>query len=599
MLGTLTPCHRDPYHGYWPKDIYALNENFGTEEDLLSLSDAIHARGMYLMLDIVANHMASPGPFNATDWSSFNPFNSSSYFHAPCFPDYDTPNVTSIQVCMTGDNKVTLADLRTETTTVRQIFGDWIKTTVDKYQVDGLRLDSAKHIESTFWADFLAKAGVFAMAEWLDGDPAAYPAILDTLPGAMNYPYYYWIRRCLGGENDLTELIIGMRKMRGTMKTSTLGTILDNNDQPRWGTITGDMSLTKNAMAFSFLADGFPVVYYGTEQHFSGSFYEPSNRQNLWSSGYKTDTELYRWMRKMNRIRALVIAEDPAFIPYQAEPIYMGNTTTVMVGGSSSSSTATGNGTASGNGTAAANSTTSLITSMAVKKSDVVSMITNLGMGGARSHVTLDASATLYVADKEYVDLISCERFTTASNGSLTFEMGEFPRVFFPAAKVDGRAAQAGDEDTCGAHYVADARPAPSCLVKFNLTATSYQGQNIELLGNVPPLGNGDYHQAISLDSSAYPVWTATVELPPGQEVSFQYLRIDSNSLLEWDGGSKGDAVYTYTVPASCRNREVALVPSNTWSASNAIVLKPRLVRRRYGRYESTFTDYRISPGRG
>lgn len=44
------------YHGYWAQDIYSVNPNFGTEDDLVALSAAVHARGMYLMVDIVTNH---------------------------------------------------------------------------------------------------------------------------------------------------------------------------------------------------------------------------------------------------------------------------------------------------------------------------------------------------------------------------------------------------------------------------------------------------------------------------------------------------------------------------------------------------------------
>ena len=34
------------YHGYWAKDIFQLNANFGTVDDLKDLSDELHARGM-------------------------------------------------------------------------------------------------------------------------------------------------------------------------------------------------------------------------------------------------------------------------------------------------------------------------------------------------------------------------------------------------------------------------------------------------------------------------------------------------------------------------------------------------------------------------
>lgn len=552
-------CTRVAYHGYWPQDIYALNENFGTEEDLISLSDAIHARGMYLMLDVVPNHMASPGPFNATDWSSLTPFNSSSYFHSPCWPDYD--NKTSAHTCMSGDTEgiVTLADLKTENDTVRQIFGSWIKDTVEKYQVDGLRLDSAKAIEPAFWTDFLIDAGVFAMAEYFDGDPKVFPSLLDSVPGAMNYPVFFWIQRAFGSANDdLTELATGMRTMKSTMKTRTLGMFLDNNDQKRWAGISPDMARTKNAMAFAYLMDGFPVVYYGTEQHFSGVA-EPSNRQNLWSSEFRTDAELYHWIRKLNRIRTLIMAADPAYISYQADAI------SIVSSSSSNNNT----------------NMTAPVKTMGVKKSDLVSVLTNVGLGGARSNITLDASATLYIADTEYVDLISCKRFKTSSNGQLSFEMAELPRIFFPAAKVD---SQADDEDTCGSNYVQsdESTQSSSCLVSFNVTVSTNLGEAAEMIGDLPQLGNGDVHQAIALDAVSYPVWTVTVELPAGEEISYQFLKINSEGEVSWDGGAKGSMVYSHKVPSACKSGKISYVPSSNWSDAEPTTLKPRLVRRRY-----------------
>lgn len=49
------------YHGYWAQNIYEVNSNFGDKASLKALSDALHARGMYLMVDVVANHMAYNG----------------------------------------------------------------------------------------------------------------------------------------------------------------------------------------------------------------------------------------------------------------------------------------------------------------------------------------------------------------------------------------------------------------------------------------------------------------------------------------------------------------------------------------------------------
>lgn len=159
------------------------------------------------------------------------------------------------------------------------------------------------------------------------------------------------------------------------------------------------MALSKNALAFTMLMDGMPIIYYGHEQHFSG-YWEPSNRQPLWTSGYDTRAPLYQYTAKLNKIRSHIIANDASFVPFQADPVY--NTTNILV----------------------------------MKKGDVVSVLTSVGLGGATSEFRLPASATQYVADSKYVDLISCETFTAFSNGTLAFQMGEDPRVFFPASKL-------------------------------------------------------------------------------------------------------------------------------------------------------------------
>ncbi len=65
----------EAYHGYWAQDIYTINSNFGTAADLKALSAALHARGMYLMVDVVFNHMGYLGCGNCVDYSVFTPFN--------------------------------------------------------------------------------------------------------------------------------------------------------------------------------------------------------------------------------------------------------------------------------------------------------------------------------------------------------------------------------------------------------------------------------------------------------------------------------------------------------------------------------------------
>jgi len=75
-----------------------------------------------------------------------------SYFHPFCLVDYD--NSTSILVCWEGDNTVSLPDLRTENSTVLNMFNTWITQLVQEYSIDGLRLDSAQEVDMAFFPPF-------------------------------------------------------------------------------------------------------------------------------------------------------------------------------------------------------------------------------------------------------------------------------------------------------------------------------------------------------------------------------------------------------------------------------------------------------------
>lgn len=160
-------------HGvrYWTKDFDTLNPHFGTADDLHALSDALHKRGMYLMFDIVVNHMAALEPkVNFTNFSP--PFADASAFHKRCFvaESPDTSNQTAVEQCWLGDAKLPLPDLDTENSTVVAKLLDWVHKLVQDYGVDGLRIDTVKHIRKDFWPDFSKAAGVFTLGEVLIND---------------------------------------------------------------------------------------------------------------------------------------------------------------------------------------------------------------------------------------------------------------------------------------------------------------------------------------------------------------------------------------------------------------------------------------------
>lgn len=549
------------YHGYWPRNFYALNHHFGTEEDLIGLSDALHARGMYLMFDIVVNHVFSPGPGNATNYSMFTPFDSSRYFHRPCV--MDNSNETSVEVCQIPDDKATavftLPDIKTDDPVVRSLFQEWIKDTVQKYKVDGLRLDTYKHVERDFWPDFIDAAGVFSVAEYLDGDPANYDS--ELIPskdeGVLNYPTFYWIRRIFQNPQTwMTELVQGVKTMRnGPINTNLLAPFFENHDEQRFASLVGDMALTKNAMAFTLLFDGIPIIYQGQEQHFSGQN-DPFNRERLWTSGYNEDSELYRWIAQLNAVRALVIDTDPTFVSSQADTVWppqapsAGNTTS---GGNSTTSTPT---------TALTNH------HMAIKKGSLITVLTNVGVGGDKLDVVLPRNATRYKPGGVYVDLLSCESFIADRNGAVSFEMGWLPRALYPALDAVSSGLCLLSQDPTHADNA-------QCLVTFNISTTTGFGQNVQILGDIPQLGSNDRHQAVTLGSYFYtsedPLWTLTFELPAGKQFSYQYLKMDGTGTPQWDGGKRSAALHSYTVPANCVDgKAIQIVDKWTGSGSNS-----------------------------
>jgi alpha-amylase len=66
------------------------------------------------------------------DYSVFNPFGSSSYFHDYCLiSNYD--DQTNVEDCWLGDTTVSLPDLKTTASDVRAIWYDWVADLVANY----------------------------------------------------------------------------------------------------------------------------------------------------------------------------------------------------------------------------------------------------------------------------------------------------------------------------------------------------------------------------------------------------------------------------------------------------------------------------------
>jgi alpha-amylase len=114
--------------------------------------------------------------------------------------------------------------------------------------------------------------------------------------------------------------------------TTLLGSFMENHDVARFPSLTSDISLAKNAIAFTILADGIPIIYEGQEQHYTGTGGGgvPYNREAIWLSGYSTTATLYTWIASLNQIRNQAIYKDGSYVTYKAYPVYSDSSTIVM-----------------------------------------------------------------------------------------------------------------------------------------------------------------------------------------------------------------------------------------------------------------------------
>jgi len=289
--------------------------------------------------------------------------------------------------------------------------------------VDGLRIDSAKHVQKEFWPGFKAASGVFTMGEVFTSDAGYTCPYQQYLDSVMNYPMYVSLVSAsaillltfssydslIGAFNSTSGSISGLVNQINIVKSACadstiLGTFSENHDNPRFPCHTSDLSLAKNVIAFTILADGIPIIYSGQEQHYAGCA-DPANREALWPSGYDTSAPLYTHIAQLNRIRNRAIYMDPAYLSYKNEPIYSDSTTIAMRKG--------------------------------FNGNQVVTVLSNQGSSGPS--YTFLLGNTGHTSGQQLVEVLTCSSVIVDGNGNIPVSMNQgMPRVFYPAHQLSG-----------------------------------------------------------------------------------------------------------------------------------------------------------------
>jgi alpha-amylase len=262
-----TPFADETSYRYWTQDFNSLNPHFGSDQDLRDLSTELHNRGMYLMLDIVVNHVGAPSLSDRNGFSLdsfYHPFTNAMDFHPQCFVGSSTDQHT-IEQCWLGDDKLPLPDINTEDQNVVQLMYDWIHNVVQQYVVDGLRIDTAKHVRKDFWPGFMQAAGVYTIGEILSGDTdyvAPYTGapcsprhyhfgrpdympdnLIEVLDAVLDYPTYFPLFRAFTStQATFADLVTAIQHAQASYKRGLFGTgsFVANHDLPRLPSVTHD-----------------------------------------------------------------------------------------------------------------------------------------------------------------------------------------------------------------------------------------------------------------------------------------------------------------------------------------------------------------------
>ncbi len=117
---------------YAVRDYYAVNPEFGTLEDFRSLVRAVHAAGMHIIIDLVANH---------TSWDSVLLME---------HPEWFTHNAEGAIIAPNAD-WTDVADLDYDQHELRKYMIHMMKYWVADEHIDGYRCDVAELVPTDFW----------------------------------------------------------------------------------------------------------------------------------------------------------------------------------------------------------------------------------------------------------------------------------------------------------------------------------------------------------------------------------------------------------------------------------------------------------------
>jgi glycosidase len=229
---------------YAVRDYYAINPDYGSADDLKRLVREAHARGLKVIIDIVANH---------TSWDSV-------LMKHPEFYKRDSQgNITY------PHDWYDIAALNYENQDLRRYMTDMLKYWIREFDLDGFRCDVAGEVPTDFWENARReleqiKPDIAMLAE-------AHKAELSVSAFDLDYswPLHSALSDVIQGRRPAADLRVEWEKeVKEWPKGALHMRFSDNHDERRAIARFGEPAALA-ASAFVFTLDGVPMIYNGME----------------------------------------------------------------------------------------------------------------------------------------------------------------------------------------------------------------------------------------------------------------------------------------------------------------------------------------------
>lgn len=268
------PVFSSTTHGYDTNDYFNIDNRLGDNESFAKICDTLHENGIKVVLDGVFNHVGRGfwAFKDIQEKGQASPY--CSWFHNLNFGG-NSPM---------GDNfwydgwegNYDLVKLNLQNPDVKQHIFDAVTMWMDKFKIDGLRLDVAYCIDIDFLKALRHHVkskdpNFWLMGEIIHGDynRLANP---DTLDSVTNYECFKGI---YSSHNDRNYFEIAHSLNRqfgngGIYKNIYSYNFADNHDVNRVASNVKDNNALKNVYSTLYFMPGVPSVYYGSEWGIKG-----------------------------------------------------------------------------------------------------------------------------------------------------------------------------------------------------------------------------------------------------------------------------------------------------------------------------------------